>query len=390
VLISICLMIQPMSTDMYTASFPGLASVFNVSPATVQLTLSAFVIGFGCAQLMMGPLSDRFGRRLVLLSGLALYFLSSLVCTLSPSIETLIAARFFQAVGCSAVAIVARAVIRDAYAPEHGMQIMVRATTWLAFTPVLAPVIGAYLEVWFGWRGSFAMHSTVSLLLFTAVFLRLPETNQNKNPNATNLAGLMKNYRHILGSRMFWAYASIGAFSFGSIFTFISGASMILIHVLHMPVTWFGYSFSFGTLGYLLGTIACRQMLRRIGTNRTLRISTRIFLLCGGIFLGLVLIRFWHWSVMLGIMFATMFLHGIQSPLSQAGAITPFAEQAGTAAGLSGTLYMIMAFIIITIMGVAYNGTMYPIAIISCITSALAFICVRIFPELKVVKNKPA
>jgi DHA1 family bicyclomycin/chloramphenicol resistance-like MFS transporter len=383
VLISVFLMMQSLSTDMYVASLPSLATLFDVPASTVQLTLSIFVMGFGSAQLAIGPMSDRFGRRPVLLWGLGLYLAASILCSLSPSIWLLIGARFLQALGCSSAFIIGRAIIRDAYAPEHGTLIMVRASSWLSLTPLLGPIIGAYLEVWFGWRAVFAVHSIVSLALILAVFFRLPETNANKDPRATELAGILSSYREVLGTRTFWANALPGAFSYGSIFTFISGASMVLIRVLHMPVTWFGYSFSFGTLGYMFGTMLCRRLLRTMSPGSAFRVGTGISLICGVLFLGCVMAGIHHWSIVLAVMFLTMAAHGINSPLSQAGSVSPFPAQAGTAAGLSGALFMVAAFIVGTIVGATYNGTLYPIAVISCMNGILLFVCVRVFPELK-------
>ena len=384
VLISIFLMMQSLSTDMYVASLPGLSTYFQVPASTVQLTLSIFVMGFGGAQLAIGPLSDRFGRRPVLLCGLGLYLATSLMCALSPSIWLLIGARFLQALGCCSAFVVGRAIIRDAYAPEHGTVIMVRASSWLSLTPLLGPIIGAYLEVWFGWRAAFAVHSIVSFLLIAAVFFRLPETNTDKNPDATRLSGILASYRDVLGARVFWANALPGAFSYGSIFTFISGASMVLIRVLHMPVTWFGYSFSFGTLGYMFGTMLCRRLVRKMSPSSAFRIGTGISLACGLLFLGCVIMGVHHWSIVLAAMFLTMAAHGINSPLSQAGSVTPFPALAGTAAGLSGALFMVAAFIVGTLVGGTYNGTLYPLAIISCMNGFLLFACVRVFPEHRI------
>ena len=385
-LISIFLMMQSLSTDMYVASLPGLASYFAVPASAVQMTLSIFVIGFGTAQLAAGPLSDRFGRRPVLLGGLALYLVASIMCALSPSIWLLIGARLLQALGCCATFIIGRAIIRDAYAPEDGMLVMVKASSWLSLTPLLGPIVGAYFEVWFGWRATFAFHALVSACLLLAVFLRLPETNVSKNPDATNISGLIASYREVLGARVFWAYALPGAFSYGSIFTFISGASMVLISILNLPITWFGYCFSFGTLGYMFGTMLCQRLLRRMNAGAAFRIGTAASLFGGILFLGCVIAGFHHWSAVVVVMFLTFGAHGINSPVSQAGAVSPFPTQAGTAAGLSGGLYMVMAFIIGTVVGTTYNGTLYPLAIISLVNGIMMFVCVRVFPELR--KNK--
>jgi DHA1 family bicyclomycin/chloramphenicol resistance-like MFS transporter len=192
-LITAFLMLQPLSTDLYLASLPSLASGFNVPASTVQLTLSLFVIGFGGAQLIIGPLSDRFGRRPVLLCGLGLYVAASALCGLAQSIDMLIAARFLQALGCCSAVIIGRAIVRDAYAPEDSVRVIARASTWLSLAPILGPILGSYLQVSFGWRAAFAALGVFSACVMALTFLRLPETNQHKDPRATEPSGVIAN-----------------------------------------------------------------------------------------------------------------------------------------------------------------------------------------------------
>jgi MFS transporter, DHA1 family, multidrug resistance protein len=385
VLITAFLMMQPLSTDLYLASLPGLATYFNTPAATVQLTLSLFVIGFGSAQLAIGPLSDRFGRRPVLLYGLALYAGASLLCALAQSIELLIAARFLQALGCCSAAIIARTIVRDAYAPEDSARVIAKASTWLSLTPLLGPILGSYLQVSFGWRAAFVIHATLSTALIIAVCLRLPETNQHKNPRALQLSGLLANYRHVLSAREFWAYALPGALSYGSIFAFISGASLVLIRVLQVPTAWFGYCFAFGVSGYMAGTLVCRHLLHRIGAAQALRLGTAAALAAGVLFLAAVLAGLAHWSLVVSAMFLTMGAHGINSPLAQSGSVSPFPQQAGTAAGLAGAIYMAVAFVVGTLVGATFNGTLYPLALISGSIGVLIFGSVRLIaPALSV------
>ena len=377
-LITACLMMQPLSTDLYLASLPSLATGFGVPASTVQLTLSLFVIGFGGAQLIIGPLSDRYGRRPVLLAGLALYVAASALCGLSPSIEVLIAARFLQALGCCSAVIVARAIVRDAYAPQDSARVIAKAATWLSLAPLLGPILGSYLQVNFGWRAAFGALTLLSAALLGLAFLRLPETNVHKNPHATALSGLLANYRIVLGAREFWAYALPGALSFGAIFAFISGSSLILIRVLAVPTAWFGYCFALGVSGYLIGTLVCRRLLPTLGMRRTLRVGSGLSLVAGGLFLVAVMAGFAHWSLVVAAMFLTMGAHGINFPIAQSGSVSPFHQQAGTAAGLMGALYMGVALIVGTLVGATYNGTLYPLALVSCLLGLLIFSVVRL------------
>ncbi|MES2318601.1 MAG: multidrug effflux MFS transporter [Pseudomonadota bacterium] len=377
-LVACFLMLQPLSTDLYLASLPSLANVFGVPSSTVQLTLSMFVLAFGGAQLVIGPLSDRYGRRPVVIGGLVLYVLASLLCALAPSIELLIAARFVQALGCCSAIIIARAIVRDAYSPEDSVRVVARASTWLSLAPLTGPILGSYLQVTFGWRAAFVALSLLSALVLAAVLLRLPETNQHKNPRATELAGLAANYRLVLGSREFWAYALPGALSYGSIFAFISGSSPVLIRILDVPVASFGYCFAFGVSGYMSGTILCRRLLPTFGAAITLRIGSTISFGAGALFLGAVGFGIAHWALVTIAMFLTMFAHGVNFPVSQSGSVTPFPQQAGTAAGLMGALYMSVAFGVGTAVGTTFNGTLYPLALIACTLGVAIFASVRL------------
>lgn len=382
VLITAFLMLQPLSTDLYLASLPSLANGFKVPASTVQLTLSLFVIGFGGAQLIVGPLSDRFGRRPVLLGGLGLYVVSSVLCSLAPSIDMLIVARFLQAVGCCSAVIIARAIVRDAYPPEDSVRVVARASTWLSLAPIFGPILGSYLQVSFGWRAAFVTLSMVSAAIMALTFLRLPETNQHKDPRATELSGLLANYRIVLGSREFWAYALPGAMSYGALFAFISGSSFVLIRVLHVPTAWFGYCFAFGVSGYMAGTLLCRRLLPKLGVTHTFRLGTALSLAAGALFLAAVVVGLAHWSLMLVAMFLTMGAHGINFPIAQSGAVSPFPKQAGTAAGLMGALSMSIAFAVGTVVGATHNGTLYPLAMIVCILGALVFVTMRAAPRI--------
>ena len=372
------LMLQPLSTDLYLASLPNLATVFAVPASTVQLTLSLFVAGFGGAQLVIGPMSDRYGRRPVLLAGLGLYVVASLLCAAAPGIEMLIVARFLQALGCCSAIIIARAIVRDAYAPADSARVIARASSWLSLAPLLGPILGSYLQVGFGWRAAFVAHSILGLCLLGAVIMRLPETNAHKNPRATELAGLVENFKLVLGAREFWANALPGALSYGSIFAFISGSSLVLIRVLQVPTEWFGYCFAFAVSGYLAGTLACRRLLPRFGQTATQRIGSTMSLAAGALFLMAVGFGAVHWTLVVGAMFLTMFAHGINFPVAQSGSVTPFPRQAGTAAGLMGALTMAIAFLVGTAVGATFDGTLYPLAIIVCALGASIFASVRL------------
>jgi DHA1 family bicyclomycin/chloramphenicol resistance-like MFS transporter len=372
-LIAGCLMLQPLSTDLYLASLPHLASDFGVTPATVQQTLSLFVIGFGVAQLISGPLSDRFGRRPVLLAGLGIYIAASLACALVASLDLLIAARFVQAIGCCTAAVIARALIRDAFTPTEGAKVMAKASSLLSLAPIFGPILGGYLQVWFGWRAAFFFHTFFCIVLTGAAWRLLRETNLHCNPDAIRLRNLIMVYRRIASADFFWAYTLPGALSYAAIFTFISGSSLVLINVLGVPTDIYGYCFAFGVSGYLIGTLVCRHLLARIGLERALTVGTTLSLFSGLLFATLVFAGIEHWTVVVGCLFLTMGAHGINFPCAQTGAVAPFPREAGAAAGLLGFCTMCAALVTGTWVGISHDGTLMPLALTSASIGVLLF-----------------
>jgi DHA1 family bicyclomycin/chloramphenicol resistance-like MFS transporter len=366
-LITSYLALQAMSTDVYLASLPHLVDYFDVSRARIQQTLTIFVIGFGCAQLVAGPLSDRFGRRPVAIGGLLIYVAASLLCAFAGDVETLTVARLLQAIGCCATVVTARALVRDTCSLEEGARVMAVASSLLSVVPLFGPVLGAYLQVWFGWRAVFVLFALTSATMLWVTWFHLAETNQQRDPRALAIDGLISNHRVVLASPAFWAYALPGALSYASIFVFISGASFALIDVLGVSTIAFGYIWAFGISGYLVGTLLCRRMVKSIGAARTLLSGAHVAAVAGMIFAAWAWFGRPHWSIVLVGGFVVFFAHGINFPCVQAGAARPFERQAGTAAGLLGFSAMFAAFVTGTWMGMSRAASIVPMATTSAV-----------------------
>ncbi len=354
--------LQPLATDTYLASLPALADYFEATAAAIQLTLSLFVIGFGVAQLFTGPLSDRHGRRPVILGGFALYCVAAALCAIAPSLEILIAARLAQAIGCCTVIVVARAIVRDVYTSSDGARVFARAGAMMSVVPIIGPIVGSYLQTSVGWRGIFFFQAGVALILFISTWCHLTETNKHVTLDATRLHGLIRNYRLVLRSPIFWAYLLPGLGSYCAIFVFISGASLALIKVLHVPTAYFGYCFAQSIFGYLCGTVLCRRLLATVGMTWTPIVGGILSASGGVLLLGAVWLGWAHWLPVLLAQFIVMLGHGINQPCSQSGAIAPFKENAGSAAGMLGFLTMAGALAIGTWLAGAQDGTLRPLA----------------------------
>ncbi len=377
-LITGCLMLQPLSTDLYLATLPGMAADFGVTAADVQHTLSLFVIGFGTAQLVSGPMSDRFGRKPVMIGGLTLYLAASIACALAPSLAWLVVARFVQAIGCCTGVVVARAVIRDAYAPAEGAKVLAKASSLLSLAPIAGPILGGYLQVAFGWRAAFVALTLAGLTVWIAALWRMRESNPRINIDALRPGRLVRTYVAVARNPSFWAYALPGTLSYASIFAFISGTPFVLIRVLGVPTHHYGYYFACGVFGYLGGTLLCRRMIARIGLQRSLEIGTMIGLTGGLGFLAMVLGGLSNPVMVITAQFIVMIAHGINFPCAQAGSLTPFPENAGAAAGLFGFISMLGAFFTGIWVGSSHDGTILPLASISATVAIALFVSARL------------
>lgn len=374
-LIAVCMMIQPLATDLYLPSLPHIAAYFQASPAMVQQTLSLFVLGFAGLQLVSGPLSDRFGRRPVLMTGLVVYVLASIACAFSPTLDSLIVGRIVQAIGCCTVVVVARSIVHDVYPGVEGPHILARISSFYALAPLLGPLVGACLQVWFGWRAAFFVYSLTGVLLAGIIFFRLEETHTQKHTQAFALSRFVGNYLRLVKSPVFWAYTLPGALSFGSIFIYLSGGAFVLINVFQVPTKYSGIFFACGALGYMAGTMICRRHLRHYGINQTLRFGGNLAFAACLVYPIFVAAGLAHWTTFLLGQCLVMLAHGINFPCAQSGAVAPFSGNTGTAAALMGSIAMVLAFGLGTLLGATYDGTPFPMGFILAATGASLFLC---------------
>lgn len=372
-LIGGCLTVQPLSTDLYLPSLPGLVGAFGTTIGAVQLTLSLFVIGFGTAQLVVGPLSDRLGRKPVLLGGLALYAFASLVCALAPTIDAFIAGRVLQSFGCCTAIVVGRAIIRDAFDPAAGARAMARASTINAAGPIIGPIIGAWLEVRYGHRAAFVALCAYGALLCFATWRWFGESLARPDPAALDPRRLAATYARVLRDRVFLAYTALGAASYAGLFAFISGSSFVLIRVLGVATTTYGLVYALVVCGYLGGTIVARRMLPQRGLVRTMLFGGRLALTAALLLAATGLLDVRHPAALLVPAFLFFAAHGIVFPGAMAGGIAPFPGSAGAAAGLFGFLAMAVAAGVGWWIGASHDGTMRPLALTIAVAGAAVF-----------------
>ena len=251
--------LPPLSIDMGLPASPLLQSTLGASSAQAALTFSLFVAGFGLSQLLMGPLSDRFGRRPIMLAGLALYTLGGLGCATAPGIETLLACRFVQGVGAAGAATLAFAIVRDVFSGADARVKIAGITSVMSIAPIIAPTLGGWMLLLGGWRTIYLLLAFTGGVLLVAAVLGLEETR----PPSRARFNLLQRYATVLRQKRVVGYAFVNALSFGSLFAFIIASPLVLMHDMGVTVTCFGMLFAMTAFGILMGTWVNARLARR-------------------------------------------------------------------------------------------------------------------------------
>lgn len=359
--LSLLLGIQPVTTDLYLPALPALTEGFGAPVSQAQLTLTTLLLAFGVSQLVWGPVSDRFGRRPVLLLGLAAYTLASIGCALAPSMPFLIGWRTLQGVAMGAAVMGARAIVRDLYTPETGARMMSKGLTGLGVIACACAPLGGLLSDLFGWRIALVALAVFGAASLALVALRFEETVPRKNPQALRPAMLLATWWAILRHPTFQAYSALSTASYAGLFTFLASSSFVFIKVLGLSKTEYGIVMFSMSFIYILGTFLCRRLLPRFGVRRAVAIAGAVTLTGGTLMGGLALAGLHNsWAIMLPY-YLFMLAHGVHQPCSQSGATGPFPHAAGAASALNGFLMMLVAFAVGGWLGMRLDGTVLPL-----------------------------
>ncbi|HLS69845.1 MAG TPA: multidrug effflux MFS transporter [Kiloniellales bacterium] len=347
----------PVSTDLYLPSLPRLVEVFGTTSAAAQLTLSVFLVGFACGMLIYGPLSDRFGRRVVLIGGISLFVLASVACLAAPSIEWLIAGRFLQALGAAAGPVLGRAVVRDVYGPNRAAQALSYVAMAMALAPAVGPVLGGLVTQAFDWWANFLLLLLFGVIALVGVAVFLPETNRYRDASATEARRLLANYRQLLSSREYLGFVLIVSGGYGGIFSFISGSSFALIGGLGLSPLAYGFSFAGAIMGYMIGSFASARLYGRVKLETLIGLGCLAMLL--GSALGVLLALSGILTIAAVVLPASiLFLGcGLVMPNGQAGALRPYPRLAGSASAMLGFLQMGSAALLGILVGHLQDGT---------------------------------
>ena len=351
----------PLSMDMYLPSLPDIAHVLDAPVARTQLTISSYLVGFAAGQMIYGPLSDRYGRRPVLLAAVALYLASTLACAAAQSVDLLIAARLLQGISGSGAIVLARAIVRDVYSGVQAARELSRMGSISATAPIVAPMIGGVLQAVFGWRANFFCMSAGGLIALLVAARLLPETLRPGNrAQSLSVFSMMRGYGAVARHRGFLIYLGIITTTYAGLFAWVSGASVVLQGIYGLSSVTFGFTFALGAAGYMLGAMLATRLVVRLGLERTIAVGV-VVIAAGGLSLTL--------AVATGIpglwLVAAMALYlagvGLAMPQAMAGALTPFPDRAGTAASLMGLIQQAVAAIIAAVIGAFLVQSAWPV-----------------------------
>ncbi len=366
----------PVGMQILLPALPVIKQKFYVTNDVAQLTLSLSMLAIAIGTLVYGPLSDKFGRKRVMLVGIIITIFGSIVCFVADSIMLLISGRFIQAFGGAVGLVLARAIVRDVYGPEEAARVIATLVMVMVVLPMMSPALGGELMQRFGFESVFIVIAFASAIAFVFLFLWLPETLAKPVP-FEGVKSMLMTFSKLFASRVFCGYAFCVTFVSVVFFSFISAAPEIMVSVLKRPPTEYGYYFIMIPAGFMTGNYVARHYGRTISIDNMIAIGASIGV--SGIVLALLLQTLGMSSpvaLFLPIALA-VFGNGITLPNAQAAAINEFPEYAGTASGLTGFLQMAVSSVAAQAVALIFNGTVYPLLGLMLVASIISLLIFR-------------
>ena len=387
-LLALVTAIAPASLHILVPALPMLAVIFDAAPGTAQLALTLFLGGIAVGQLIYGPVSDRFGRRPVLLAGLILFLAGTVLCGLAWSLPVLILGRALAALGGCAGMVLGRAIVRDVYDRERSASALATIMMVMSLAPSLSPAIGAYLAQWVGWRADFVLLGTIgaTVLLLTATYLEETHT-----PAFVNVFGMIGSFVLLLRSRAFLCVVVATAFTSASWFTFLAAAPYLLAERLHAPPSTYGLMILLPMAGYILGNAGIVRLSALLGSTRLFILGLALSL-ASGIMLALwCLADLTVWALFVPMTISSIG-NGMSQPSGLAAGLSVYPRIAGAASGLMGFTQMAIAALGTLLLGLLPRGSVLAMVAVVAACLALAFCCglLTLFAPAHRLRSAPA
>ncbi len=367
----------PTAMQILLPALPVIKDTFQVSNDVAQLTLSLSMFAIAIGTLIYGPLSDKYGRRVIMLLGLAITIAGSIFCFLATSIDLLILGRFIQAFGGAAGLVLARAIVRDVYEAEDAARVIATLVMVMVVIPMLSPALGGELMDQFGWQSVFIAIAFFGVLIFLFSISYLPETLREPIP-FEGAGAVLVTFMSLFKSPAFCGYAFCVTFVSVVFFSFISAAPEIMVSVLDRPPTEYGYYFIMIPLGFMSGNYVTLYFGRSKELNRLITWGASISIV--GIALAFILLSLGikHPLALFVPISIAIFGNGITLPNAMAAAINEFPNLAGSASGLTGFLQMAFSAVAAQVVALIFNGTVYPLLVMMFSAAVLSLVSFKL------------
>ncbi|MFY2508456.1 Bcr/CflA family multidrug efflux MFS transporter [Vibrio pectenicida] len=363
--------LTPLAIDMYLPAMPNLARDLGVSEGAVQITLTIYTAGFAIGQLIHGPLADSFGRRPILILGVILFAIASVISATTNGIEALIWIRGIQGFSGAAAAVVIQAIVRDMFDREDFTRAMSFVTLVITIAPLVAPMLGGHIAIWFGWRGIFWALAIFSVVVIALVLWKIPETLSDENRQPLRFASTLRNYLSLCRNPVGVGLILSGAFSFAGMFSFHTAGSFVYIDIYNVKTNEFGYLFALNIIAMIIMTMINGRFVKRVGSHAMLRFALTIQLFAGiGLFIG--------WMLDLGLWGTVPFVVLFIGTTATIGSntmgllLSGYSTMAGTASSLAGTLRFGIGSVMGGVIALMPDGVVWPMISVMTACSILS------------------
>ncbi len=375
----------PFAIDMYLPALPAIAADLHASTAATQGSLMAFFLAVALCQIVYGPVSDSFGRKAPLYFGLALYSIGAIGCSLAPTIEWLIFARFIQGIGACAGMTIPRAVVRDLHTGHEAARLMSLIMLVFSVSPILAPLFGSFVTQFGGWREIFWAVSVIGILGLVLTFFALRETRPVAERIPFDLRTITQSYLELFRDRHYLGLVFIGGFGLASFFAFLAGSSFVYIDHFGFTPTQYSLAFSVNAIAFIGMAQLTGYFGKRFGLHRTVSAALTFYLVSTSALLVVTLAGVDNPFVLIVMLFISFAAMGLVIPSTAALSLENYGRTAGTAAALMGTLQLVTGAVVVGIVGVFSNGTVPPMVTPIVFCAAVAFVLGR----LTLARNHP-
>lgn len=368
------------STDFYLPALPAMAEAFHAAPGTLEFTITGYLIGFSLGQLVWGPISDRFGRRIPVALGLSLFVIGSVGCALSGDTSSIISWRVVQAAGGSAGVVLARAMVRDLYQGHRAAQMLSTLIAVMAVAPLIGPIMGGWITGLAGWRAIFWSLAVIGVVTFAALF-SIPETLPPDARRRESLVDAFMRYGDLLRRPKILGYIGVGGFFYAAMYAYIAASPFAFISYYHVPADRYGFLFGAGILGIVGSNLVNTRLLIRFGTSRIMTVAAFAAVMAA---LLLALTAFTGFGGLWGLFIPLlMFVSctGFIVANSIAGALADFPTEAGAVSALVGALQYGAGIISSALVGILADGTPWPMGLTIALCAIGSLMCTRLIRQ---------